>query len=130
MERNGHAEGEIDRALLAEIEAIMGGDGIVSHRSELKVYECDGWTIEKNAPDLLLMPRTTTSVVVRGIRSRSGAFFSIVQPSHSYTFSSLRCDTMPSPPIIASISASSARSISPSACPLRSINPSPYHAAG
>ena len=59
MERNGQAGGEIDRALIADLEAILGGDAIVSHRSELKVYECDGWTIEKSAPDLLVMPRTT-----------------------------------------------------------------------
>src|SRR5208282_3653505 len=76
MERNGHADGEIDRALLAEIAAIMGGDGIVSHRSELKVYECDGWTIEKNAPDLLLMPRTTTEVsAILSVLYRRGIAF-------------------------------------------------------
>ena len=61
MERNGQS-GKIDRELLAELEAIMDGDGIVSRHTELKVYECDGWTIEKNAPDLLLMPRTTAQV--------------------------------------------------------------------
>jgi glycolate oxidase len=76
MEPNGHATGEVDRALTAEIEAIVGRDGIVSHRSELKVYECDGWTIEKNAPDLLLMPRTTAEVsAILGVLHRRGIAF-------------------------------------------------------
>ena len=30
--------------------------------SELAVYECDGWTIGKSVPDLLVLPRTTAQV--------------------------------------------------------------------
>ena len=41
MERNGQTAG-IDRALRAELETIMDGDGIVSRHTELRVYECDG----------------------------------------------------------------------------------------
>ena len=49
---------------------------MVSHRSELKVYECDGWTIEKNAPDLLVMPRTTAEVsAILGVLHRRGIAF-------------------------------------------------------
>ena len=47
------------RTLLAELKRFSAPEGIVSRPSELKVYECDGWTIEKSAPELLLRPRTT-----------------------------------------------------------------------
>jgi glycolate oxidase len=52
----------VDHALRAELEAIAGAGAVISRRSELKVYECDGWTIEKNAPDLLVMPQSTAQV--------------------------------------------------------------------
>lgn len=48
--------------LTAEIAEIVGREGLVARASELKVYECDGWTIEKSAPDLLVMPRSTEQV--------------------------------------------------------------------
>ena len=61
-----------------ELRAIVGDDAIVSRASELKVYECDGWTIEKSAPDLLVMPHSTAEVSAvlralyrRGIRVRA-----------------------------------------------------------
>ena len=50
----------IDRKLLDQLREILGPDGIVSRATELKVYECDGWTVEKSVPDVLLLPRTTT----------------------------------------------------------------------
>ena len=52
----------IDRKLLDELREILGDGGIVSRATELKVYECDGWTVEKSVPDVLLLPRTTTQV--------------------------------------------------------------------
>jgi glycolate dehydrogenase FAD-linked subunit len=51
-----------DPYVFDELGKILDGDGIISHRSELKVYECDGWTVEKSAPELLLRPRTTSEV--------------------------------------------------------------------
>ncbi|MGH7812906.1 MAG: FAD-binding oxidoreductase [Candidatus Binataceae bacterium] len=51
-----------DRNLFHALREIVGGDGIVSRASELKVYECDGWTIEKGMPDLLVLPRSTAEV--------------------------------------------------------------------
>jgi glycolate oxidase len=76
MDQQEQAGDGIDRALRAELETIMDGDGIVFRRSELKVYECDGWTIEKNAPDLLLMPRTTAQVsrILAALYRRGVAF--------------------------------------------------------
>src|SRR5215813_7908267 len=66
----------IDGALRAELETIMDGDGIVLRRSELKVYECDGWTIEKSTPDLLVMPQSTeqVSAVLKTLYRRGVAF--------------------------------------------------------
>jgi glycolate oxidase len=52
----------IDRGLREQLSEIAGRDNVVSNSGELKVYECDGWTIEKTAPDLLVLPRTTAQV--------------------------------------------------------------------
>ncbi len=66
----------ISANVAAELHAIVGDDAIVSRVSELKVYECDGWTIEKSAPDLLVMPHSTdeVSAVLRALH-RSGIPF-------------------------------------------------------
>ncbi|MGA9720902.1 MAG: FAD-binding protein, partial [Candidatus Binatus sp.] len=66
----------IDRKLLDELREILGESGIVSRATELKVYECDGWTVEKSAPDVLLLPRTTTQVsaVLASLHRRGIAF--------------------------------------------------------
>jgi glycolate oxidase len=52
----------IDSRILAELREFLGADGMVSRPTELKVYECDGWTGAKSAPDLLLLPRSTAQV--------------------------------------------------------------------
>jgi len=52
----------LDRRIVDELREILGGEGVVSRPSELKVYECDGWTIAKSIPELLLRPRTTGEV--------------------------------------------------------------------
>lgn len=41
---------------------IVGVDGVLSARSELLVYECDGFTIDRNSPDIVVFPRTTEQV--------------------------------------------------------------------
>jgi glycolate oxidase len=56
------AMGSLDANLLAELRGILGADSIVSRTTELKVYECDGWTAEKSAPDVLLLPRSTAQM--------------------------------------------------------------------
>jgi glycolate oxidase len=52
----------LDRRIAAELREMLGDDGVVSRPAELKVYECDGWTIERSTPELLLRPRTTGEV--------------------------------------------------------------------
>jgi glycolate oxidase len=68
--------GRLNARLIDELREIVGPGGIVTRASELKVYECDGWTIEKSAPDLLVLPRSTAEVsaVVRALYRRSVAF--------------------------------------------------------
>src|SRR5947199_2562540 len=48
---------------LERLHAIVGPGGILASPSELVVYECDGFTIEKNKPDVVVFPTTTEQVV-------------------------------------------------------------------
>jgi glycolate oxidase len=52
----------LDPTVLEELREILARDAIVSRTTELKVYECDGWTVEKSIPDILLMPQTTAQL--------------------------------------------------------------------
>src|SRR4051794_37557624 len=49
--------------LLDRLRAIVGRDALISSPSELLVYECDGYTIEKNKPDVVVFPKATEQVV-------------------------------------------------------------------
>jgi glycolate oxidase len=49
--------------LFERLRAIVGRDGILTSRSDLLVYECDGYTIEKNTPDVVVFPTSTEQVV-------------------------------------------------------------------
>ena len=42
---------------------IVGDDGVIAGEQELLVYECDGYTMEKRLPGLVVLPRTTGEVV-------------------------------------------------------------------
>jgi glycolate dehydrogenase FAD-linked subunit len=48
--------------LLDELRRVLGADGVLSAHSETLVYECDGFVIEKNCPDVVVFPRTTEQV--------------------------------------------------------------------
>jgi glycolate oxidase len=48
--------------LIDELREAVGADGVLSARSDLLVYECDGFVIEKNCPDVAVLPRTTNEV--------------------------------------------------------------------
>jgi glycolate oxidase len=49
--------------LVDQLSAIVGEDGVVSKPEELLVYECDAYTLEKNLPNFVVLPRTTEEVV-------------------------------------------------------------------
>src|SRR5690348_9288899 len=70
------ADFQVDASLIAELREIVGADGVTSHVTELRVYECDGWTIEKSAPDVLVRPRTTAEVsaILKLLHQRKLAF--------------------------------------------------------
>jgi glycolate oxidase len=53
----------VTQSLLADrLRQIVGTDGVLSTHGELLVYECDGFVIEKNSPDIAVFPRTTDHV--------------------------------------------------------------------
>src|SRR5260370_22663077 len=49
-------------ALVDELRDIVGPEGVLSARSDLVVYECDGFVIEKNCPDVVVFPSSTDEV--------------------------------------------------------------------
>jgi glycolate oxidase len=63
-------------SLLARLAAIVGADGVVARPDETLVYECDGYTLEKSAPEAVVLPRTTaeTAAVVRALAEAGVAF--------------------------------------------------------
>ena len=54
---------EITRDFLADLRHVVGADGVIARANELLVYECDAFTMEKNLPDAVVLPRTTEEVV-------------------------------------------------------------------
>jgi glycolate oxidase len=48
---------------LAALRQIVGDEGLLVDRDELLVYECDGFTIEKSVPDVVVFPASTEQVV-------------------------------------------------------------------
>jgi glycolate oxidase len=49
-------------SLEERLRAIVGSQGILTSPSELLVYECDGYTIAKNRPDMVVFPVSTEQV--------------------------------------------------------------------
>jgi glycolate oxidase len=45
------------------LREIVGGDGLISNAGELLVYECDAFTMEKNLPNAVVLPRSVEQVV-------------------------------------------------------------------
>ena len=49
--------------LIERLRNVVGADAILTSPSDLLVYECDGFTIEKNKPDVVVFPTSTDHVV-------------------------------------------------------------------
>jgi glycolate oxidase len=45
------------------MRAIVGAGNVLASASDLVVYECDGFTIEKNRPDVVVFPTSTEQIV-------------------------------------------------------------------
>ncbi len=50
------------RSLVKDLRRRLGTDGVLSAPSDLVVYECDGYTIEKGRPDVVVFPRSVREV--------------------------------------------------------------------
>src|SRR5947209_4899236 len=50
-------------SLIDRLRTIVGRDALLASASDLLVYECDGYTIEKNKPDVVVFPTSTEQVV-------------------------------------------------------------------
>lgn len=48
--------------LIARLRATLGVENVLSAQCDLMVFECDGFTIEKNSPDVVVFPHTTEQV--------------------------------------------------------------------
>ena len=56
-------EEQIVPGLRVRLAEIVGRENILTQRAELAVYECDGFTIDKNIPDVVVFPNSTAHVV-------------------------------------------------------------------
>ncbi|HVJ80160.1 MAG TPA: FAD-linked oxidase C-terminal domain-containing protein [Planctomycetia bacterium] len=54
-------------AFRARLREIVGPEGVLEAEADRLVYECDGYTIEKSVPDVVVLPRTgeETAAVVK-----------------------------------------------------------------
>jgi len=52
----------VSSSLISKLRTRLGADGVLSSPSDLVVYECDGFTIEKNRPEAVVFPRSTQEV--------------------------------------------------------------------
>src|SRR5262245_22370539 len=50
-------------SLLDRLRTIVGRDAVLTSPTDLLVYECDGFTIEKNKPDVVVFPTSAEQVV-------------------------------------------------------------------
>src|SRR5262245_13134986 len=55
--------GFMDSSLISHLSTIVGPDGVVANKTALSVYDCDGYTLEKSTPEVVVLPRSTDEVV-------------------------------------------------------------------
>ena len=48
--------------LISELRATLGRENVLSAPSELAVYDCDAFTIERHLPAAVVFPRSTKQV--------------------------------------------------------------------
>ncbi|MBI1915107.1 MAG: FAD-binding protein [Planctomycetes bacterium] len=63
-------------SLIDRMRTIVGADAVLTAPSEMLVYECDGYTVEKSRPDVVVFPNSTEQVaaVVRACNERDVPF--------------------------------------------------------
>ncbi|HYV56018.1 MAG TPA: FAD-linked oxidase C-terminal domain-containing protein [Candidatus Nitrosopolaris sp.] len=62
--------------LVARLRSMVGVEGVIDRPEALLVYECDGYTLERAAPELVVLPRTPAEVasVLRLLAAEGIAF--------------------------------------------------------
>jgi glycolate oxidase len=50
-------------SLIDQFRDIVGPEGVIVHSTALAVYECDGYTLEKAIPEVVILPHSTEEVV-------------------------------------------------------------------
>ena len=48
--------------LIREMQSILGADGVISEREQLRTYECDGLMNYRVIPDLVVLPESAEQV--------------------------------------------------------------------
>jgi len=48
--------------LVEQLREVVGSDGVLSAHSDVMVYECDGFVIEKSCPDVVVFPETASQI--------------------------------------------------------------------
>jgi glycolate oxidase len=63
-------------ALVSRLRAIVGADGVIDRPEALLVYECDGYTLERAAPEIVVLPRepSEVSAILRLLATEEVAF--------------------------------------------------------
>ncbi len=57
------ADRSVGERLLAALTEAVGEENLLSRRDELIVYECDGYVIEKNVPDVVVFPTSREQLI-------------------------------------------------------------------
>ena len=70
------ASTKLSDGVLSALRTIAGDDAVIARPTELRVYECDGYTLEKSAPEVVVLPRSTEQVAaVVALLHREGIAF-------------------------------------------------------
>ena len=67
---------KIDRKFLDRLCELVGPEGVVANKNSLSVYDCDGYTLEKAVPEVVVLPHSTEEVaaVVKFLNKEKIAF--------------------------------------------------------
>ncbi|MFM1802741.1 MAG: hypothetical protein RJA81_2093 [Planctomycetota bacterium] len=58
-----HPDPKVIARLIEDLKNVVGPENLLTHHDELVVYECDGYVIEKNVPDVVVFPTCRDHVV-------------------------------------------------------------------
>jgi glycolate oxidase len=62
MSASKSSESTISAELITALRRVIGAAGVLTAYSDRMVFECDGFTIEKDCPDVVVFPRTTAQI--------------------------------------------------------------------